>query len=83
VNSGLNSIAAADQLQHVHKNLDFGKIVPPRFPRWRSPALGNDGSWLERPLLAADIRRSGEVRKVPIVLKKSFLADELKFFWDR
>jgi hypothetical protein len=49
VNSGLNSTAAADQLQqHVHKNLDFGKIVPPRFRRWRSPALGNDGSWRQK-----------------------------------
>jgi hypothetical protein len=36
-----------DQLQHVHKSLDFGKIVPPRFRRWRSPALVNDGSWRE------------------------------------
>jgi hypothetical protein len=55
-NSGLNSTAAADQ--HVHKNRDFGKIVPPRFSRC-SRALGNDGFWLEGPLLA-DI-----VEKVP------------------
>jgi hypothetical protein len=39
MNSGLNSASAADQLQHVHKSPDFGKIVHRDFGG-RSPALG-------------------------------------------
>jgi len=75
VNSGLNSTVAADELQHVHKNLDFGKIVPPRFPRWRSPALGNDRSWLKRPLLRkADIRQIREDGNLKLILGIPFEA---------